>query len=69
MEHLTATDRGVTMFRGRSGAQIGRRRGDDPAGLCRTQLRSHPDLLNDTIVRVPPADARQRQAADAQPGE
>jgi phenylpropionate dioxygenase-like ring-hydroxylating dioxygenase large terminal subunit len=56
MEHLGATDRGVTMFRGqvRRGirAVAG---GDDPPGLCRNQGAVIPTYCNDTIVRLPPA--------------
>jgi hypothetical protein len=57
MEHLGATDRGVTMFRGqvRRGirAVAG---GDDPAGLCRNPGAVIPTYCNDTIVRLPPAE-------------
>jgi len=57
LEHLGATDRGVSMFR----SQIRRgiravRAGDDPAGLCRDAGALTPTYCNDTIVRVPPAE-------------
>ena len=56
MEHLAATDRGVTMFRKqiRSGIRAVRT-GHDPAGLCREEGKLIPTYCNDTIVRVPPA--------------
>ena len=57
LEHLGATDRGVTMFRGqvRRGirAVAG---GDDPAGLCRVEGGVIPTYCNDTIVRLPSAE-------------
>jgi len=56
LEHLGATDRGVSMFRN----QI--RRGiravqahHDPAGLCRDTRAAIPTYCNDTVVRVPAA--------------
>lgn len=56
LEHLGATDRGITMFRqqirrGIRAVQAGR----DPAGLCREAGAVIPTYCNDTIVRVPPA--------------
>jgi phenylpropionate dioxygenase-like ring-hydroxylating dioxygenase large terminal subunit len=56
MEHLGATDRGVTMFRKqiRTGIRAVRA-GHDPAGLCREEGKLIPTFCNDTIVRVPPA--------------
>jgi hypothetical protein len=55
LEHLGATDRGVTMFR----QQIRRgvravQAGQDPQGLCRDAGAIVPTYCNDTIVRVPP---------------
>jgi hypothetical protein len=57
LEHLGATDRGVTMFRqqlrrGIRAVQAGR----DPDGLCRQSGAVIPTYCNDTIVRVPPAE-------------
>jgi hypothetical protein len=56
MEHLGATDRGVTMFRKqiRTGIRAVRA-GHDPAGLCREEGQVIPTFCNDTIVRVTPA--------------
>jgi phenylpropionate dioxygenase-like ring-hydroxylating dioxygenase large terminal subunit len=56
LEHLAATDRGITMFRqqirrGIRAAQMGQ----DPVGLCRDTSAVIPTYCNDTIVRVPPA--------------
>ena len=56
LEHLGATDRGVTMFRqqirrGIRSIQDGR----DPAGLCRGADTVIPTYANDTVVHVPPA--------------
>jgi phenylpropionate dioxygenase-like ring-hydroxylating dioxygenase large terminal subunit len=56
LEHLGATDRGVTMFR----QQIRRgirtvQAGGDPAGLCRDSGAVIPTYCNDTIIHVPPA--------------
>jgi phenylpropionate dioxygenase-like ring-hydroxylating dioxygenase large terminal subunit len=56
LEHLGATDRGITMFRqqirrGIRAAQAGQ----DPTGLCRDAGAVIPTYCNDTIVRVPPA--------------
>src|SRR5882724_2853664 len=56
LEHLGATDRGVTMFRqqirrGIRSVQDGR----DPTGLCRDASTVIPTYSNDTVVRVPPA--------------
>jgi phenylpropionate dioxygenase-like ring-hydroxylating dioxygenase large terminal subunit len=56
LEHLGATDRGVTMFRqhirrGVRAVQAGR----DPAGLWRDAGAVIPTYCNDTIVAVPPA--------------
>jgi phenylpropionate dioxygenase-like ring-hydroxylating dioxygenase large terminal subunit len=56
LEHLGATDRGVTMFRqqirrGIRTVQAGR----DPAGLCRDAGAVIPTYCNDTIIHVPPA--------------
>jgi phenylpropionate dioxygenase-like ring-hydroxylating dioxygenase large terminal subunit len=56
LEHLGATDRGVTMFRqqirrGIRAVQGGR----DPAGLCREAGSCISTYCNDTVVHVPPA--------------
>src|SRR6266850_1175868 len=56
MEHLGATDRGVTMFRQhiRRGVRAVQA-GGDPKGLCRNARAAIPTYCNDTIVPVPPA--------------
>jgi hypothetical protein len=56
LEHLGATDRGISMFRqqirrGIRAVQAGR----DPAGLCRDDGAIVPTYCNDTVMRVPPA--------------
>lgn len=56
LEHLGATDRGISIFR----RQIRRgiravKAGDDPAGLCRDVGSVIPTYCNNTIVRLPPA--------------
>ena len=55
LEHLAATDRGVSMFRNlvRRGMRAVAA-GSDPAGLCRDADAVIPTYCNDTIVRVPP---------------
>lgn len=54
LEHLGATDRGVTMFRGQIRRGIRAvNAGDEPAGLCRDAAALIPTYCNDTIVRVP----------------
>jgi nitrite reductase/ring-hydroxylating ferredoxin subunit len=56
MEHLGATDRGITMFRKqiRGGIRAVRANGDPP-GLCREPGAVIPTYCNDTVVRVTPA--------------
>jgi nitrite reductase/ring-hydroxylating ferredoxin subunit len=56
LEHLGATDRGVSMFRNqlRRGMRAVRS-GHDPAGLCRDAEGVISTYCNDTVVRVPPA--------------
>src|SRR5215475_7796278 len=56
LEHLGATDRGVSMFRGqiRRGVRAVKT-GDAPPGLCHIADAVIPTYCNDTIVRVPPA--------------
>jgi nitrite reductase/ring-hydroxylating ferredoxin subunit len=56
LEHLGATDRGISIFR----RQIRRgiravKAGDDPAGLCRDAGTVIPTYCNNTVVRLPPA--------------
>ena len=64
LEHLGATDRGVTMFRNQIRRGIRSVKAEqDPAGLCRDAGAVIPTYCNDTIVRVPPAEA---PAADRQ---
>jgi phenylpropionate dioxygenase-like ring-hydroxylating dioxygenase large terminal subunit len=56
LEHLGATDRGVTMFRNQIRRGIRAvRAGGDPAGMCRNGSALTPTCCNDTIVRVPRA--------------
>jgi hypothetical protein len=58
LEHLGATDRGVSMFRNQIRRGIRAvNAGQDPAGLCRDTGALVPTYCNDTIVRVPPAEA------------
>ena len=64
LEHLGATDRGVTLFR----QQIRRgiravQAGQDPDGLCRNAATCIPTYCNDTVVHVPaaPTPAEDRQ--------
>ena len=59
LEHLAASDRGVSMFRGlvRRGIRAVQAGHDDPAGLCRDEGAIIPTYCNDTIVRMPPAAA------------
>jgi phenylpropionate dioxygenase-like ring-hydroxylating dioxygenase large terminal subunit len=56
LEHLSATDRGVTLFRQhiRRGVRAVQA-GHDPKGLCRAAGAVIPTYCNDTIVAVPPA--------------
>ena len=56
LEHLGATDRGVSMFRNllRRGIRAVKA-GDDPAGLCRDAGAVIPTYCNNTVVRIPPA--------------
>jgi len=61
LEHLGATDRGITMFRnqmrrGIRAVQAGR----DPAGLSRDTDAVIPTYCNDTIVRIPPEEDSER---------
>jgi len=56
LEHLGATDRGISIFR----RQIRRgiravKAGDDPVGLCRDAGAVTPTYCNNTVVRLPPA--------------
>ena len=56
LEHLGATDRGVTMFRKGIRTGIGAvRRGRDPKGLVRAPNQVIPTYTQQTILRVPPA--------------
>jgi phenylpropionate dioxygenase-like ring-hydroxylating dioxygenase large terminal subunit len=56
LEHLGATDRGVTMFRNlvRQGIRAVQR-GEDPPGLVRTPGPPIRTYSQDTILRIPPA--------------
>jgi hypothetical protein len=64
LEHLGATDRGVTMFRNqiRRGVRT-TAVGQDPAGQRHDPRAGIPTYCNDTVVRVPPAESA---AADRQ---
>jgi len=54
LEHLGATDRGVTMFRNQLRRGIrATQAGHDPAGLCRDSGAVIATYCNDTIVHVP----------------
>jgi phenylpropionate dioxygenase-like ring-hydroxylating dioxygenase large terminal subunit len=56
LEHLGATDRGVTMFRQQIRRDIRAvQAGREPKGLCRDAGAAISTYCNDTIVRVPPA--------------
>jgi nitrite reductase/ring-hydroxylating ferredoxin subunit len=59
LEHLSATDRGITMFRNQLRRGIRAvRSGDDPLGLSRDEGAVIPTYCNNTVVRRPaPADA------------
>ena len=57
LEHLGATDRGVSIFRNQIRRGIRAvRQGDEPRGLCHEAGAVIPTYCNDTIVRVPPAE-------------
>ena len=60
LEHLGATDRGVTMFRKlvRQGIKVVRR-GADPKGLSRAD-GVIPTYSHETVLRVPPASTPDR---------
>jgi nitrite reductase/ring-hydroxylating ferredoxin subunit len=56
LEHLGATDRGVSMFRNQLRRGIRAvKGGDDPRSLCRDAGAVIPTYSNDTVVRLPPA--------------
>jgi len=56
LEHLSATDRGVTMFRNQVRRGIRAvRDGHPPAGLCRDEGTVVPTYCNNTVVRMPAA--------------
>ncbi len=68
LEHLTASDRGVTMFRRELRKGIDAvRRGEDPKGLLRGHNGRIPTYANETVLNAPrPADgssAEELQAA------
>jgi hypothetical protein len=54
LEHLSATDRGVTMFRNQVRRGIRAvRDGHSPAGLCGDEGTVIPTYCNNTVVRIP----------------
>ena len=54
LEHLGATDRGVSMFRNQiRRGQRAVQAGDDPAGLCREAGVTIPTYCNNTVMRRP----------------
>jgi hypothetical protein len=56
LEHLGATDRGVTMFRNQIRRGIRAvKAGDEPLGLCHTAGAVIPTYCNDTVVCLPTA--------------
>jgi len=56
MEHLSETDRGVSMLRNQLRRGIRAvRDGLDPAGVCRQVGAVIPTFCNNTVMRVPPA--------------
>jgi hypothetical protein len=56
LEHLGATDRGITMFRNQIRRGIRAVKADrDPDGLLRDGSAVIATYCNDTVVRVPPA--------------
>jgi hypothetical protein len=58
LEHLGATDRGVSMFRNQIRRGIRAvKGGDEPHGLCHNAGAIVPTYCNDTIVRMPAAEA------------
>jgi nitrite reductase/ring-hydroxylating ferredoxin subunit len=62
LEHLGATDRGISMFRNQIRRGIRAvRSGDDPLGLCRAADAVIPTYCNNTVVRHP---APPNEAAD-----
>jgi len=62
LEHLAATDRGITMFRNQVRRGIRAvRDGHDPEGLCRDPDRITATYCNNTVIRTPAAET---EAAD-----
>jgi hypothetical protein len=58
LEHLGATDRGVSMFRNQIRRGIRAvKAGDSVAGPCRDPGRTIPTYCNDTVVRVSQAES------------
>jgi hypothetical protein len=56
LEHLGASDRGITIFRKQLRCGIRAvRAGKDPANLCREAGAMIPTYCNNTVVRLPPA--------------
>jgi hypothetical protein len=63
LEHLGATDRGITMFRQHIRRGIRSvQNGQDPAGLSRDDGTVIPTYANDTVVRVAPAMTTEEDA-------
>jgi phenylpropionate dioxygenase-like ring-hydroxylating dioxygenase large terminal subunit len=64
LEHLSATDRGITMFRNQLRRSIRAvRNGDDPTGLSRAVGAVTPTYCNNTVVRrpAPPDEAADKK--------
>src|SRR5438552_18097441 len=58
LEHLSATDRGVTMFRNQVRRGIRAvRDGHPPAGLCGDEGAVIPTYCNNTVVSIKPAQS------------
>jgi hypothetical protein len=57
LEHLSETDRGISMFRNQVRRGIRAvAQGRDPIGLCRNGAGVIPTYCNNTVVRMPPAE-------------
>ena len=60
MEHLTTTDRGVTMVRKMIKEGIRSvQRGEDPKGIRRDAVLPIPTYANETVMHIPPASSQE----------